>query len=92
MQASALVCTPVINSSCDSLKSVVTSGCVSAEPSGAGCGVVASVPSGRTRRLSFSMPRLSPASTSRGSAFTRSTSIASVEPVVEDIESPSVGG
>src|SRR5438874_234769 len=58
--ASTLACTPVMSSSCDSEKSVVMCGCVSAEPSACGCGVCASVPSGRTRRLSFSMPRRMP--------------------------------
>ena len=57
-------CTPVISSSCDSLKSVVMCGCVSAEPSAAGCGVSASAPPGSARRLSFSMPRRMPRSRS----------------------------
>ena len=61
-----------MSSSCDSLKSVVMRGWVSAEPSCAGCGVVASAPSGRTRRLSFSMPRRRPVNTSRGNASSRS--------------------
>ena len=68
----ALVCTPVTSSGCDSLKSVVMRGCVSAEPSAAGCGVSASCPSGRTRRLSFSMPRRMPRSASGDSARRRS--------------------
>ena len=42
----ALSCTPVISSSCDSLKSVVMCGCVRARPSASGCGVSASIPSG----------------------------------------------
>jgi len=66
-----------MSSSCDSLKSVVMCGCVSADPSCRGCGLVASVPSGRTRRLSFSMPRESVASASRGNAANRS--VASVK-------------
>src|SRR5258708_30982507 len=49
-----------MSSSCDSLKSVVMCGWVSAEPSASGCAVIASLPSGRTRRLSFSMPRRMP--------------------------------
>src|SRR5262245_41132645 len=57
-----------MSSSCASLKSVVMCGWVSAEPSCGGCGVVASAPSGRTRRLSFSMPRRSPARTAGASA------------------------
>ena len=56
-QRSASECTPVISSSWLSLKSVVMFGWVSAEPSATGCGVSASEPSARTRRLSFSMPR-----------------------------------
>ena len=48
-----------MSSSCASLKSVVTFGWASADPSRTGCGDVASVPSGRTRRLSFSIPRFS---------------------------------
>ena len=63
-QACASACAPVISSSCDSLKSVVMCGCVSAEPSAAGCGVSASAPLGSTRRLSFSMPRRMPRSRS----------------------------
>src|SRR5436190_1851891 len=46
-----------MSSSCASLKSVVMRGCVSGEPSPAGWGVAARLPSGRTRRLSFSIPR-----------------------------------
>src|SRR5256885_1615955 len=70
--ASTLACTPVMSSSCDSEKSVVMCGCVSAEPSACGCGVCASVPSGRTRRLSFSMPRRMPRTAPSGSARSRS--------------------
>jgi len=55
--AATSVCTPVISSISASLKSVVMCGCLSAEPSARGCGVKASAPSGRTRRLSFSIPR-----------------------------------
>ena len=58
--SSTPACTPVISSSCDSLKSVVMCGCVSAEPSAAGCGVSARLPPGSARRLSFSMPRRMP--------------------------------
>src|SRR6185295_18320711 len=60
-QPSVLPCTPVMSSIRASLKSVVTWEWVSAEPSAAGCGVTASAPTGRTRRLSFSMPRRMPA-------------------------------
>src|SRR3989441_2634271 len=49
-----------MSSSCDSEKSVVMCGCVRVAPSAGGCSVSASVPSGRTRRLSFSMPRRMP--------------------------------
>ena len=59
-QASMSAWTPVMSSSCDSLKSVVMRGCVSAEPSPGGCGVSASVPSAWTRRPSFSRPRRRP--------------------------------
>src|SRR3989442_1334443 len=59
-QASTLGCTPVMSSSCDSEKSVVMCGCVRVAPSAGGGSVSASVPSGRTRRLSFSMPRRMP--------------------------------
>src|SRR5450759_1954851 len=62
-----------MSSTCDSLKSMVMWGWVSAEPSRAGCGVVASEPSGCTRRLSFSIPRRRLFSTSRGSALRRSS-------------------
>ncbi|KAF1044229.1 MAG: hypothetical protein GAK34_02562 [Delftia tsuruhatensis] len=55
---------PVISSICDSLKSVVMCGCVSAEPSARGCGVSARLPEGSTRRPSFSMPRRMPLSRS----------------------------
>src|SRR5262245_8851473 len=68
-QASALACTPVISSSCDSLKSVVMCGWVSAAPSSRACGDSASAPDGVARRLSFSMPRRSPSSASRARAF-----------------------
>ena len=71
-QSSMLACTPVMSSSCDSLKSVVIRGCVNAEPSPAGCVVSASSPFARTRRPSFSMPRSKPLSTEGGRAFTRS--------------------
>jgi len=74
-QAAALACTLVISSISDSLKSVVMCGCLSAEPSAAGCGVSASVPSGRTRRDSFSMPRFRPFSTAGRSARSRSSSL-----------------
>src|SRR5688572_20512037 len=74
-QACALECTPVINSSCDSQKSVVMCGCVSAEPSPCGCGVVASAPSGRTRSDSFSIPRRRFASTALGNARNRVSSM-----------------
>ena len=67
-QASTPACTPVMSSSCDSLKSVVMCGCVSAEPSAAGCGVSASAAVGRARRLSFSMPRRMPCSVDGGIA------------------------
>src|SRR5437762_13916494 len=46
-----------MSSSCDSLKSVVMCGWLSADPNAAGCGVSANLPSGLTRRLSFSIPR-----------------------------------
>jgi hypothetical protein len=46
-QAAALACGPVMSSSCDSLKSVVMRGCVSAEPSASGCGVSASAAVGQ---------------------------------------------
>ncbi len=61
-QSSTPACGPVMSSSCDSLKSVVMCGCVSAEPSAFGCGVAARRPSGRTRSDSFSMPRRIPLS------------------------------
>ncbi len=70
--ASTSVCTPVISSISASLKSVVMCGCLSAEPSDAGCGVSASAPSGRTRSDSFSIPRFRPFSTAGGSADRRS--------------------
>src|SRR3990172_186081 len=60
MQASGLGCGSVISSSCASLKSVVMCACASAEPSAAGCGVPATLPSGCTRSDSFSMPRRMP--------------------------------
>ena len=47
----------VMNSNNDSEKSVVMLGCFNAEPSATGWGVCASLPSGVTRKLSFSMPR-----------------------------------
>jgi hypothetical protein len=71
-QLSIVACTPVISSSCDSLKSVVMCGCVSAAPSAAGCGVSASVPSGCARRPSRSMPRRMPARRSAGQREMRS--------------------
>src|SRR5712691_10563424 len=70
--ASTLVCTPVISSISASLKSVVMCGCLSAEPSAAGCGVSASAPSGLTRRDSFSIPRCRLLSTAGASARRRS--------------------
>jgi len=70
--ASTLLCTPVISSISASLKSVVMCGCLSAEPSAAGCGVSASAPSGRTRRDSFSIPRFKPVRTAGGSTEMRS--------------------
>ena len=76
------MCTPVMSSSCASEKSVVMCGCVSAEPSAGGCGVAASAPSGRVRRLSFSMPRRSAARTAGDGASSRSrrVSMATVIP------------
>src|SRR5688572_12242166 len=74
-QPSASACTPVMSSSWLSLKSVVMCGWVSAAPKRSGCGVSASAPSGRTRRLSFSMPRLSPARAPAGRARRRSWSL-----------------
>ena len=71
-QPSASECTPVISSSWLSLKSVVMFGWVSAEPSATGCGVSASEPSARTRRLSFSMPRRRLPSAPAGSERRRS--------------------
>src|SRR5665647_1769822 len=70
--ASQLLCALVTSSICDSLKSVVMFGCVSAEPRAAGCGVSARPPPGRVRRLSFSIPRRMPRSWSGVSAFRRS--------------------
>ena len=71
-QSSADACTPVISSSWDSLKSVVTVSCVSAEPSAVGRGVNASEASfGSARRLSFSTPRRIPASRAGSRASSR---------------------
>src|SRR5512147_697267 len=48
-----------MSSGCDSQKSVVINGCVSAEPSPTGCAAWDRLPFGRTRKLSFSIPRAS---------------------------------
>src|SRR6185369_9931442 len=63
-----------MSSSCASLKSVVTWGCVSAAPSRMGCDAMESAPSARTRRLSFSMPRRRPLSVDAESAPTPAAS------------------
>ena len=52
--------TDVISSSWASLKSVVTQEWVKAEPRESGCGVSERSPEPLQRKLSFSMPRLSP--------------------------------
>ena len=53
--------TDVMSSSCASLKSVVIQEWVKAEPRASGCGVRERSPAPLQRKLSFSMPRLSPA-------------------------------
>ena len=83
-QASALSCTPVISSICDSLKSVVMQGCVNAEPSAVGWDVKARLPAPFTRSDSFSTPRRMPARRSAESAFSRSR-MRDLEPTMESL-------
>ena len=67
----------------DSLKSVVMCGWVSGAPSSAGCGVRASMPSGRTRRLSFSSPRRMPPTRSAVRAASREDRVLRVEAFID---------